>query len=148
MPDGSPYILLVEDNPADARTIQRLIDDWSESPHLQVITTGDEALDFFRAVESGEQATPGLVLLDFNLPGTDGRFILKKIKSTGELKRIPVIVLTTSDNPDDRITAYKNGANSYVVKPKKSGEYRDYLKTIKQYWFDVIDLPSRQTNTG
>jgi CheY-like chemotaxis protein len=106
---------------------------------------GDEALTFLTG-ENGqleERGYPGLILLDLNMPGTDGRDVLAQIKSQDSLKNVPVIILTTSNNEYDIEACYEKGANSYVQKPTVPDDYVAMATTLKKFWFDWASLPGR-----
>lgn len=139
--NGKPYVLIVEDNPADVRVIERVFDGMERSFTLRVLTTGTEAVEFLFSGFGEHENPPALVLLDLNLPGTDGRTILRDMKEDESLGEIPVVVLTTSDTRDDRKLCYEAGANSYIVKPSEPEVYRRQLQLIEDYWFGVVSLP-------
>ena len=107
--------------------------------------TGDEALDFLhrrgRFADPAESPRPAIILLDLNLPGTDGRDVLHEIKRVDELARIPVVVLTTSADHRDVSACYAAGANSYVQKPVDLDAFMDAMRRLLEYWFDVVILP-------
>jgi CheY-like chemotaxis protein len=110
-------------------------------------TTGDQALNYlYRREEYTDAALaprPNLILLDLNLPGTDGRALLAVIKDDEDLRAIPVIVLTTSSNPKDIATCYQRGANSYLIKPVDYARFKQSLQTLVDYWFRVAVLPGQ-----
>jgi CheY-like chemotaxis protein len=107
---------------------------------------GDEALDYlFRRGAYQDEASaprPGVVLLDLNLPGTDGRDVLDQIKADGELRILPVIVLSTSSSPGDIERCYRTGASSYIVKPVQFDAFLRAIDNLKAYWFDTVALPA------
>ena len=106
--------------------------------------SGDDALDYLYgkgAYASVAPERPSLILLDLNLPGTDGREVLAIIKSDPELKRIPVIVMTTSKDHRDIDSCYSAGANSYVLKPVNLEGFFDAIRRLRDYWFQIVILP-------
>lgn len=138
-------ILLVEDSPEDAEATRR---SFTKSGLLNPIVhfeTGDEALAYlFESVlpsAGPSNPLPGMILLDLNMPGTDGKEVLKKIKTNSKLKTIPVIVLTTSSDERDIESCYNKGANSYIVKPVETNGLLNAISRLKEYWFEIVVLP-------
>jgi two-component system response regulator len=138
-------ILLVEDSPEDFETTQRAFRKSGLKNPILLCADGDEALDFLhrrgRFADPASSPRPGIILLDLNLPGTDGRQVLEEIKSTDALKQIPVIVLTTSDDERDVAACYRAGANSYVQKPVNMDGFMRAIERLNDYWFEVVILP-------
>ena len=139
-------ILLVEDNPADVLITQRALRDSGLSVELLVVRDGQETVDYLLR-QGDHQATPGwrspdLILLDLNLPRLNGREVLERIRSSPELKAVPVIVLTTSRRQEDVQEVYAAGANTYIEKPQDFGRFVEVLRTIHRYWLDTALLPS------
>ena len=144
MPESSPSqpILLVEDSPEDFETTERAFRRSGLKNPIIHCSDGDEALDFlFRRGEFADVPRPGVVLLDLNLPGTDGREVLAEIKENPELKQIPVIVLTTSSDDRDVSACYKAGASSYIQKPVDLEGFMRAIERLNDYWFEVVILP-------
>ena len=143
-------ILLIEDNLEDHETMLRALKKIGTPATLYCCTTGDDAIDFLlrkgKYLESKHQE-PHIILLDLNLPGTDGREILQQIKCDEKLKLLPVIVLSTSSDPSDLRICYESGANSYIVKPIDFKDFINSLKTIEDYWFKTVLLPNREEKT-
>lgn len=112
---------------------------------IQRCVSGEEALAFlYRTgsyVERESAPRPGLIVLDLNLPGTDGREVLRRIKQDDSLKTIPIVVFTTSDNPKDIEDCYQYGVNSYIVKPINFAQLKRDIQTLVDYWFEVTILP-------
>lgn len=136
-------ILLVEDNPGDARLAQEAIREAKWDNHLNWVHDGTEAIDFLRRQGRYVSAPrPDLILLDLNLPRKDGREVLAEIKADEALRRIPVIVLSTSDADEDVVRAYKLRANSYISKPVQLSDYVRIVKSLREFWFTVVNLPS------
>jgi two-component system, chemotaxis family, response regulator Rcp1 len=134
-------VLLVEDNPADARlTIEAL-----KSSHfirLNHTLDGVEALEFLRRQGKHCHAPrPDLILLDLNLPRKDGREVLMELKADHQFRRIPVIVLTTSDAQEDILRAYSLYANCYVCKPMSLDDFTRVIKSIEDFWLSTVKLP-------
>jgi two-component system response regulator len=139
-------ILLVEDSPEDFETTQRAFRRSGLKNPIFRCADGDEALDFlFRRGRHEDAPQPGVILLDLNLPGTDGREVLSEIKADPELKQIPVIVLTTSSDDRDVAACYKAGANSYIQKPVDLDGFMQAIERLNDYWFEVVILPKVQT---
>ncbi len=138
-------ILLVEDNPADVRLTEEALKEAANAlTRLHVAVDGAEALDFVhrRGAHAGAPR-PDLVLLDLNLPGVDGRQVLAEVKGDPDLRRIPVVVLTTSPSEDDILHAYDQHVNSYIRKPVDLDHFLEVLKAIDDYWLGAVALPPR-----
>jgi len=140
---GRPIeILLVEDNPGDVRLTREALADNKIRNTLHVVADGVQALAFLR--RQGKHATvprPDLILLDLNLPKKDGREVLAEIKGNGNLRRIPVVVLTTSGAEEDILKAYDLNANCYVTKPVKLDSFIQVVKSIETFWMTIVELP-------
>lgn len=138
-------ILLVEDSPEDYETAVRGLRKAGFLNQVYHCEDGEEALDFLyrrgNYAEPGKARRPGVIILDLNLPGTDGREVLAKIKRDPKLRTIPVIVLTTSRDERDIRTCYDAGANSYIHKPVRLPEFMRAIERLKTYWFEVVILP-------
>ena len=134
------HILLVDDSPSDALIIERALRE-EEIPHrLTVLQDGRAALDYLirlKVPEAAPELDPDLVLLDLNLPGLDGCQVLAAIKSDGELRPIPVVILTTSDREEDVAQTYAAGANSFIRKPDEYPRYRELVATLRRYWHET-----------
>jgi CheY-like chemotaxis protein len=138
-------ILLVEDNPADVRLTEEALKEAANAlTRLHVASDGAEALDFLhRRGEHANAPRPDLMLLDLNLPRIDGRQVLAEVKADPDLRRIPVVVLTTSPSEDDILHAYDQHVNSYIRKPVDLDQFFDVLKAIDEYWLGSVALPPR-----
>lgn len=138
-------ILIVEDNDDDFFATMRAFGKANLSNPVRRCTNGDQALDYllrrgeFSAADAAPR--PGIILLDLNLPGTDGRSVLHAIKSTPELQKIPVIVLTTSNAEQDIEQCYAAGANSYVQKPVDFEGFIRAISRLSEFWLGVSILP-------
>lgn len=135
-------ILLVEDNPGDVRLTKEALKEAKVINHLTVLKDGVEALAFLRREGQYVQAPrPHLILLDLNLPKKDGREVLAEIKDDEKLKRIPVVVLTTSQNEQDVLKTYDLHANCYVTKPVDLEQFITVVKSIEDFWLGIVVLP-------
>ena len=134
-------ILLVEDNPADARLIKELLNDIDNNNVLHVAQDGIEAMDFLHENCKNDKTKlcPQLIILDLNLPRMSGRDVLKAIKTDDDLKTIPVLILTTST--DEVEECYKSYANCYMIKPVDFNEFEKLMKSIKAFWLNDAYLP-------
>jgi chemotaxis family two-component system response regulator Rcp1 len=135
-------ILLVEDNPADIRLTQEVFKDGKVRNTLNVVTDGEEAIEYLR--KRGKYTgveTPDLVLLDLNLPKKDGREVLAEIKSDIVLKFLPVIILTTSAAEQDILNTYSNHANCYIMKPVDLSQFITVVRSIEDFWLSIVKLP-------
>ena len=137
-------VLLVEDDPGDVLLIKEAFADNKVRNHLHVVSDGVEAIEFLRKQGPyGEVPTPDLILLDLNLPRKDGREVLAEIKGDGDLRQIPVVVLTTSKAEEDVLRSYKLHANAYVTKPVDFDRFIDVVRQIDEFFVTVVKLPSR-----
>ena len=140
------YILVVEDSPIDYEITTRAFKKAGIYHPVHRCENGEEALSFLMGEDSElkEKGPPALILLDLNLPGTDGREVLKEIKTRNDIKKVPVIVLTTSNNETDIDICYSEGANSYVKKPTAPDDYTDMIIALKTFWFNWASLPNKE----
>jgi len=140
---GRPIeILLVEDNPADVRLTMEILKETKVRNTLTVAADGIEALDLLR--RNGRYAhamRPDLILLDLNLPKKDGREVLAEIKTDPDLKRIPVVILTSSKAEEDIFKSYNLYANCYVTKPVGLEQFVKVVKSIENFWLTIVTLP-------
>jgi CheY-like chemotaxis protein len=135
-------ILLVEDNQADVRLTIEALKEGRIANNLSVARDGLEALAFLRKTGKFSNAPDvDLILLDLNLPKKDGREVLADIKSDPRLRRIPVVVMTTSKAEEDIVKCYDLHANSYVVKPIDLDKFIEVVKAIEEYWVSIVTLP-------
>jgi two-component system response regulator len=135
-------VLLVEDNPGDVQLTKIALADAKMHINLSVVEDGVEALAFLHKQGKYAHAPyPDLILLDLNLPKKDGREVLAEIKTDETLKRIPVVVLTTSQAEEDIIKAYELLANCYISKPVDFGQFVKIVQSIEEFWFTVVKLP-------
>jgi CheY-like chemotaxis protein len=140
---GRPVeILLVEDNPGDVRLTREALREGKIRNHLSVVPDGVEALAFLRrAGRYAEAPHPDVILLDLNLPRKSGREVLAEIKADGQLRRIPVVILTTSADEQDVLRAYELHANCYITKPVDFEQFSTVIQAIENFWLTVVTLP-------
>lgn len=145
---GAPIeILLVEDNPGDVRLTEEALKDGKVANNLHVVSDGVDAIRFLRRGAGYEDAVrPDLVLLDLNLPRKDGREVLEEIKQDEDLKRIPVVVLTTSRSEEDVLRSYGLHANCYLTKPVDFDSFLGVVQSIEGFWLTVVRLPGRHVD--
>lgn len=135
-------ILLVEDSPGDIRLTQEALKDSKLMNNLSVVRDGVEAMAFLRREGAYSNAPrPDIILLDLNLPRKDGREVLQEIKNDELLKRIPVVILTTSDNEMDILATYNLHANCYITKPVDFSQFMTVVKSMETFWFSIVKLP-------
>jgi CheY-like chemotaxis protein len=141
--NGRPVeILLVEDNEGDIGLVEEVFEEGRINNNLNITEDGEEAMEFLR--KEGEFANsprPDLILLDLNLPKKDGREVLEEIKEDENLRRIPVVVLTTSKAEKDILKSYDMHANSYITKPVDFDQFIKVIKSIEDFWLEVVKLP-------
>ncbi len=136
-------ILMVEDNPDDVALAQEALKDAKMLSTMTVVEDGEEAMLFLNA--KGDYAgreLPDIILLDLNLPRKDGREVLEEIKEDPVLRKIPVVILTTSDAPEDIEQAYNHYVNCYITKPVNFDQFIKVVKSIEDFWFGVVKLPN------
>ena len=142
MVDDPVQILLVEDSPGDVRLTQEALRDAKIANELHVAEDGEAAMRFLRREgEHVDAPRPDLILLDLNLPRKDGREVLEELKSDEQLRRIPVIVLTTSVADRDIARSYDLHVNCYITKPIDLGEFIQVVRSIEDFWLQLVRLP-------
>lgn len=138
-------ILLVEDSPEDYEATIRAFNKAGMKNMFKHCEDGDEALDYLnrrgKYANPEDSPRPSLILLDLNLPGTDGREVLEEIKANPNLRSIPVVVLTTSSDEKDIDMCYASGANSYIQKPVGLDNFMNAIQRLKDYWFQIVLFP-------
>ncbi|HEX5102825.1 MAG TPA: response regulator [Pirellulaceae bacterium] len=138
-------ILLAEDDPGDQELTRRALQHDVLRADLRVVENGEEALDYLyrrgRFAEPGTAPRPDLILLDLNMPKLGGREVLAELKRDPSLCRIPVVVLTTSNQETDIVKSYDLGCNSYIQKPVDIEQFMDSVRKLENYWFEVVTLP-------
>lgn len=136
-------ILLVEDNPADVDLVREAFADAKISNHLYVCEDGIDTLDFLYQRNGYEDAPqPDLVMLDLNLPRMGGIEVMQEIAKDENLRTIPIVVMTTSDNEEDIQRSYQNFANCYVKKPLDFAQFFSVVQMIENFWLTVVKLPT------
>ena len=135
-------ILLVEDNPGDVRLVQEAMREAKMRNRMHVVEDGVEAMAFLRCQgRYADVPRPDLILLDLNLPRKDGREVLAEVKGDANLRRIPVVVLTTSKAEEDVLRAYDLHASCYIAKPVEFEKFMEVVRLIDSFWISVVTLP-------
>ena len=145
---GKPaVILLAEDDPGDQELARRALEQSRIRNELYIVEDGEEALNYLRRrgkyQDPASSPKPDLMLLDLNMPKMDGKQLLEQMRADPNLRRIPVVALTTSKQENDIIRTYDLGANSYIVKPVDMDQFVNAIKVLKDYWFQIVVLPPR-----
>lgn len=136
-------VLLIEDNPGDARLAELAFQESPLKSHLHWVEDGSAGLAFLRCqAPFGDAPRPDLILLDLNLPGRSGHDVLVEIRQDRQLGRIPLVMMSTSTSSEDVTRAYDLGANSYVAKPLELDDFIASIRQLEQYWFGVVTLPA------
>ena len=142
MTKKNAHILIIEDNIGDIRLIQEVLKENFSPENLHIVTNGEDALLFLTKQNQYKNAeTPNLIILDLNLPKKDGREVLSEIKTSENLKHIPVIVFTSSEAEKDIQKSYDLHANCYIVKPFDFNQYSKIIHNIQHFWLHVAKLP-------
>ncbi len=143
-------LLIIEDSDEDFEALERMIIKAQISNPIYRCEDGEEALDFlFHEGEYEDESLsprPSLIVLDLNLPGTDGREVLAELKQHQDLQTIPVVIFSTSSNPKDIDACYRQGISGYIVKPMDTQRLNQLVQTFLEYWFNVVELPSSVIN--
>ena len=138
-------ILMAEDDADDRLLVKEALEESRVLNELRFVEDGEELLEYLRRqgryAAEGESPRPGLVLLDLNMPRKDGREALREIKADPELRRIPVVVMTTSKAEEDIFRSYDSGASSYITKPVTHGKLIEVMQMVARYWSEVVELP-------
>jgi CheY-like chemotaxis protein len=136
-------ILLVEDNEGDARLAKEAMRDSKLRNTLHHVGDGEEAMEFlYQRGKHADAPRPDLVLLDLNLPRKDGRAVLEEVKTDENLKRIPVVILTTSSDEQDILRSYNLHANCYITKPIDLNQFLKVVRSIEDFWLTIVKLPN------
>jgi chemotaxis family two-component system response regulator Rcp1 len=137
-------ILLVEDNPGDARLAKEALKEAKVNNNLHTVGDGEEAMDFlYGKGKYADAPRPDVVLLDLNLPRKDGREVLAEIKADQYLKRIPVVILTSSQSEEDIVKTYNLHANCYISKPIGLSQFIKVVESIEDFWLSIVKLPPK-----
>ncbi len=139
-------ILLVEDNPADIELTREAFEESDFDNELTVIEDGAEALEYLYECRNQDQQTPEIILLDINLPQVNGLEILQKVKSDEQLRKIPVVILTSSADDMDIFNSYQNYCSGYITKPVNIENFMAVAKKIEGYWFGSVRFPHPKSN--
>lgn len=141
--NGKPVeILLVEDNPGDVELTREAFKQSKINNNIHVAKDGEQALDFLRKQGTFTGVTtPDIVLLDLNLPKKDGRQVLEEVKHDETLRRIPVVIMTSSKSEQDVVKTYDLHANSYLIKPVNLEKFAEVVEAIENFWFTIVVLP-------
>lgn len=135
-------VLLVEDSPGDVRLTREALKEGKVRNNLSVVSDGVEAMEFLRREGKYKDAPrPDIVLLDLNMPRKDGREVLAEMKSDEQLKRIPVVILTTSEAEQDILRTYDLHANCYLTKPVDLEQFISIVKSVEDFWLTIVQLP-------
>lgn len=140
-------ILVADDDEDDRLLMQDAVDEGNLAIALHFVENGEELLDYlYRREQYSDVARsplPDLILLDLNMPKKDGRETLAEIKANSDFRQIPVVILTTSKTAEDIHRSYKSGGNSFITKPVSFEGLVEVMKTLGEYWFDVVELPQK-----
>ncbi len=141
----SVEILLIEDNPGDARLTQEALKDGKVRNILHIVYDGEEATDFlFKRNQYKNASRPDLIILDLNLPKKNGQEVLAEIKADDNLRSIPVIILTISKQEEDIIRSYNLHANCFLIKPIDLNQFFEVIKSIEDFWLTLVKLPNHE----
>ncbi|NES19385.1 MAG: response regulator [Symploca sp. SIO3E6] len=136
---------MADDDPDDCMLAKEALVESRLANDLRFVSDGEELLDYLhhrgKYTQLGSSPRPGLILLDLNMPKKDGREALKEIKADPNLRYIPIVVLTTSKAEEDIHRSYDLGANSFIVKPVTFSSLVEVMKTLRKYWFEIVELP-------
>lgn len=140
-------ILIAEDDPEDRMLVKEALDESRLMNNIYFVENGEELMDYLqnkgKFSDKDEYTTPGLILLDLNMPKKDGREALKEIKADPALRFIPIVVLTTSKAEEDIVRTYDLGVSSFITKPVTFSSLVDIMKTLSKYWFEIVELPKK-----
>jgi CheY-like chemotaxis protein len=137
-------ILLVEDNPGDIRLVREALGECGMNHHLEVVVDGVEALEYLRREKTSLHGSlPDLIILDLNLPKKDGREVLMEIKGDSELRRVPVVIFSSSKAEADILSSYDHHANCYICKPLDLDAFIEVVEQIGRFWIDTVILPTK-----
>jgi chemotaxis family two-component system response regulator Rcp1 len=143
--NAKPEILLVDDSPADSDLVCDALATSARGSHVQAVCDGDEAMAFLhRAGKYADAVRPDLVMLDLNLPRKHGNAVLADVRGDPKLRRIPVVIFTTSRSGRDIARSYELGANCYVSKPSKLADFFAAVQSVETFWFGCVCLPTEK----
>jgi CheY-like chemotaxis protein len=142
-------IIMADDDPDDRELAREAFEECRLANDVRFVEDGEELLDYLcrrgKYIDLPEAPLPALILLDLNMPRKDGREALKEIKANPDLRRIPIVVLTTSKAEEDILRTYDLGVNSYVTKPVTFESLVETIKVLGKYWFEIVELPPVET---
>jgi len=142
-------ILYAEDDPEDRMLVEDAMEESRLANELHFVEDGEELMDYLhrrgKHTELSNKPLPGLILLDLNMPKKDGREALEEIKADPNLRRIPIVVLTTSKAEEDILSSYDLGVSGFVIKPATFESLVSILKTVTKYWFEIVEPPPQRT---
>ncbi|WP_242920118.1 response regulator [Pontibacter liquoris] len=146
MADKKTIVILIADDDAEDRMlVKEALEESRLKNNIHFVENGEELMDYLhhkgRFADKAQYPTPGLILLDLNMPKKDGREALKEIKEDERLRLIPVVVLTTSKAEEDILRTYDLGVSSFITKPVTFTSLVDVMKTLSKYWFEIVELP-------
>lgn len=142
--DKPVEILLAEDNPGDVMLTRKALEQGKLANNLHVTTDGVDALEFLRQDGEYEDAPrPDLILLDLNMPQKDGQEVLEELRADDDLRRIPVVVLTSSESEEDIVRSYELNANAYLTKPVDFDGFVEIVNRLENFWFQVVKFPEK-----
>lgn len=148
--DNQQPLLIIEDSDEDFAALSRMISKAQITNPVYRCEDGEEALEFlYREGEYADESLsprPSLIVLDLNLPGTDGREVLAELRQDEDLQMIPVVIFSTSSNPKDIDACYRYGVSGYLVKPMDVQRLNQLVQTFLEYWFQAVELPSSLIN--
>jgi CheY-like chemotaxis protein len=140
-------ILIADDDAEDTMLIRDALKESRLKNGIQSVEDGEELMQYLRNEgkysDKKKYPTPGIILLDLNMPKMDGREALKEIKADKNLRSIPIVILTTSKAEEDILKTYNLGVSSFITKPVKFSTMVDVMKTLNKYWFEIVELPNR-----
>jgi CheY-like chemotaxis protein len=148
---GAITILMADDDADDRMLAREAMEESRLGNSFRFVEDGEELMEYLKQEGRYSVATaprPGLILLDLNMPRKDGREALQEIKSDPELRRIPVVILTTSKTEQDILSAYDLGANSFITKPVTFERLVDIIRALGLYWFNIVELPDASGTVG
>jgi CheY-like chemotaxis protein len=138
-------ILIADDDAEDRLLVKEAMEEGRVANRLEFVEDGEELLDYLRNrgkyADKKQYPSPGLILLDLNMPRKDGREAMKEIKSDPQLRVIPIVVLTTSKAEEDILRTYDLGVNSFITKPVTFSSLVNIMQTLEKYWFEIVELP-------
>ena len=146
-PSKAVRILMADDDPDDCLMAKEALEESRLCNEISFVEDGEELIDYLshrgKYTDLSTSPRPDLILLDLNMPRKDGREVLQEIKANPELRRIPIVVLTTSKSDEDIHKTYDLGVNSYIVKPVSFQGLVEVMKSLRKYWFEIVKLPSQ-----